>query len=281
MATETKIAGFAPLKFIAITTKKRKIAGFAPLKFIAITTKEREVAGFAPLNIFAIMAEQKRFAKNAMAGGALEDMKSVRLKESRSTSLNWRIRAERLRLEKAVQLGLIDESSAFCATGIAPVIANILHKKIGPDHQTLHDLCLTHANYFGFTTQSGDLMLKEQSAFVTDVKRNPAIRRSTGARFTEEEFWKFAKTEVLFESFIQAFPARRVETELQTVFDAEINRLWHVFGAGSYYSSEKWLRILNEEKRFCSVFVTYMPLAQLHEMEVKFHPNLPLHGCSR
>jgi hypothetical protein len=110
------------------------------------------------------------------------------------------------RLEKAVQLGLIDESSAFCATGIAPVIANILHKKIGPDHQTLHDLRLTHAIYFGFTTQSGDLMLKEQSAFVTDVKRNPAIRRSTGARFTEEEFWKFAKQRCCSSHLYKRFP---------------------------------------------------------------------------
>lgn len=66
------------------------------------------------------------------------------------------------RLETAVQLGLIDQSTALSATGIASVVENILHKQIGPDHQTLHDLCLTHAIYFGFTTQSGDRMRFEQ-----------------------------------------------------------------------------------------------------------------------
>ena len=47
------------------------------------------------------------------------------------------------RLERAVQLGLIDQTSALSATGIAPVIETILHKKIGPDHQTLLRHCMT------------------------------------------------------------------------------------------------------------------------------------------
>ena len=37
------------------------------------------------------------------------------------------------RLERAVQLGLIDQTSALSATGIASVVESILHKTIGPD----------------------------------------------------------------------------------------------------------------------------------------------------
>ncbi len=81
------------------------------------------------------------------------------------------------RLERAVQLGLIDQSSAFSATGIAPVIQNILHKKIGPDHQTLHDLFLTHAIYFGLVTIQ-TFALTRQDAMMMSGSRLSNNRRS-------------------------------------------------------------------------------------------------------
>ena len=131
-----------------------------------------------------------------------------------------------------------------------------------------------YAVYFGFTSLSGAQQEFEHSAFVTDPKRAAAFKHANGDRFTESYFWNLAKSQVLFQSHVRAYPARRIETELQTNFHDEPHRLWHIIGAGSYYSSEKWIKTFEEEQRICSVFVTYVKLSDLKN--VQFHHNLPL-----
>jgi hypothetical protein len=139
---------------------------------------------------------------------------------------------------------------------------------------TLGELFEEHAVYFGFTSLSGAQEVFERSAFVTDPKRTAAFKHANGDNFNEEDFWKIVKTEALFQSHVHAYPARRIETELQTIFIDQRNRLWHNAGSGSYYSSDRWLKIFQEEQRICTVFVTYVQLSDLKELQI--HPNLPL-----
>ena len=146
--------------------------------------------------------------------------------------------------------------------------------KIGNEEKTLHELFEEYAVYFGFTSLSGAQQEFEHSAFVTDPKRAAAFKHANGDRFTESYFWNLAKSQVLFQSHVRAYPARRIETELQTIFHDEPHRLWHIIGAGSYYSSEKWIKTFEEEQRICSVFVTYVKLSDFKN--VQFHHNLPL-----
>ena len=129
-------------------------------------------------------------------------------------------------------------------------------------------------SYFGFSSRDGRGLLEEKSAFVTDQRRKPAFKHGDGQFFTEDEFWKIAKVATLFESHVNARPARLVETELQTVFHDKMARLWHNKGAGSYYDSDRWIEVFTKEQRTCTVFVTYMRKIDLQG--VKFHAGLPL-----
>ena len=162
------------------------------------------------------------------------------------------------RLVKAVELGLIDKTAAFDEDGLFREISKILDMKIADENKTLDELFEEHAFYFGFTSLSGEQEEFEKAAFVIDTHRNAAFKHSNGDHFRAADFWKIAKTQVLFQSHVHAFPARRIETELQTVFLEQRNRLWHNAGSGSYYSSEHWLKIFEEEQRTCTVFVTYV-----------------------
>jgi hypothetical protein len=143
------------------------------------------------------------------------------------------------RLVRAVELGLINRTAAFEEDGLVQEISKILDMKIANENKTLDELFEEHAIYFGFTSLSGEQEEFEKAAFVIDTHRNAAFKHSNGDHFRAADFWKIAKTQVLFQSHVHAFPARRIETELQTVFLNQRNRLWHNAGSGSYYSSER------------------------------------------
>jgi hypothetical protein len=133
-----------------------------------------------------------------------------------------------------------------------------------------HNIC----RYFGFSSRDERGLLEEKSAFVTDKRRNPSFKHDNGSHFTEDEFWKIAKVATLFESHVNARPARLIETELQTIFHDKRERLWHNKGAGSYYDSVRWIEVFTKEQRKCTVFVTYMRKIDLQG--VTFHNGLPL-----
>ena len=174
---------------------------------------------------------------------------------------------------EAFSRGLI-EITYLASMNIDHEIMRILTKKIGETGLTLEELFPTHAIYFGFCSLSGRRLLEEMSAFVTDMRRNAAFKLDNGEYFTEEEFWRVAQAEILFESHINALPARLIETELQAIFHQQSSRLWYNIGAGSYYQSDRWIEVFTREQRTCTVFVTYVPKSDLQS--VKFHPDLPL-----
>ncbi len=184
------------------------------------------------------------------------------------------VRDVEARLVKAVELGLIEKTAAFDADGLFQELSKVLDMKIGTEGKTLEELFEDHGLYFGFTSLSGAQEVFEKSAFVTDPKRAAAFKHANGDRFNEADFWKIAETHVLFQSYVRAYPARRIETELQTIFFDPRNRLWHNAGSGSYYSSERWLKLFEEEKRICTVFVTYIKLSESKNLQI--HSNLPL-----
>ena len=80
--------------------------------------------------------------------------------------------------------------------------------KIGNEEKTLHELFEEYAVYFGFTSLSGAQQEFEHSAFVTDPKRAAAFKHANGDRFTESYFWNLAKSQVLFQSHVRAYPCR-------------------------------------------------------------------------
>jgi hypothetical protein len=86
--------------------------------------------------------------------------------------------------------------------------------KIGETGLTLEELFPAHAIYFGFCSISGHRLLEEMSAFVTDGRRNAAFKLANGEYFTEEEFWRVAKAEILLESHIYALPALKLSYKL-------------------------------------------------------------------
>jgi hypothetical protein len=74
-----------------------------------------------------------------------------------------------VRLAKAVELGLIEQTVAFDEGGLNREISRILHMKIkiGNEEKTLHELFEEYAVYFGFTSLSGAQQTFEQSAFLS------------------------------------------------------------------------------------------------------------------
>ncbi len=179
----------------------------------------------------------------------------------------------RARHEEAIRKGLID-ATTLASFKLELEIDRILGLKIGATGLTLEELFQDHAVYFGFCSLSAHRLREEESAFVTDRKRSPAFKKANGEQFTEEEFWRFAKEEILFQSHVIALPARLIETELQTIFHKCNSRLWHNIGSGSWYNSDRWIEVFTREQRTCTVFVTYVPKSDLQS--VKIHPDLPL-----
>ena len=173
-------------------------------------------------------------------------------------------------------LGLID-ADTLASFKLELEIARILGLKIGATGLTLEELFQDHAVYFGFCSLSEHRLREEESAFVTDARRIPALKNANGEQFTEDEFWSIAQVEILFQSHVIALPARLIETELQTIFHKRNSRLWHNMGAGSWYNSDRWIDVFTREQRTCTVFVTYMRKSDLHM--VKFHEDLPLFAC--
>ena len=102
------------------------------------------------------------------------------------------------RLVKAVELGLIDKTAAFDEDGLFREISKILDMKIADENKTLDELFEEHAFYFGFTSLSGDQEEFEKAAFVIDTHRNAAFKHANGDHFKAADFWKIAKTQVLF-----------------------------------------------------------------------------------
>jgi hypothetical protein len=187
-----------------------------------------------------------------------------------------RVHEVRARHEEAVRKGLID-ATTLASFKLESEIARILGLKIGTTGLTLEELFQDHAVYFGFCSLSEHRLREEMSAFVTDQRRTPSFKHVHGEYFTEDEFWRVAEVEILFQSHIVALPARLIETEMQTIFHDRSSRLWHNRGAGSWYGSARWIEVFSREQRTCSVFVTYMRKSDLHM--VKFHEDLPLFAC--
>jgi hypothetical protein len=96
-----------------------------------------------------------------------------------------RVHKVQARHEEAIRRGLIERTALACL-GIDTEIARILELKIGATGLTLEELFRDHAVYFGFCSLSGHRLREEESAFVTDPRRNPAFKQANGEYFTEE-----------------------------------------------------------------------------------------------
>ncbi len=100
-----------------------------------------------------------------------------------------------------------------------------------------------HLIYFGFSMRDGTGGFFEMFLFAMD-SQGPAFRKTTGEKIANPQdlLDMGFKTIVLHET---SFPynSRRLETMLHTHFWDERNRLWRARGAGSYYTSERHLKV--------------------------------------
>ena len=97
--------------------------------------------------------------------------------------------------------------------------------------------------YIGFTMQYGADGDDETCRFLMH-NQNPPFVQKNGRMLTKyQDAIDFGfKVVVLLETSF-AFNARRLETMLQTLFWDHPNRLWRKRGAGSYFVSERHLKV--------------------------------------
>jgi hypothetical protein len=97
--------------------------------------------------------------------------------------------------------------------------------------------------YIGFSMQHGAKGEYEQFRFAMH-DQSPPFAQKNGNKLTKpQDAFDFGfKVVVLLETSF-AFNARRLETMLQTQFWEHPNRLWRARGAGSYFVSERHLKV--------------------------------------
>ena len=92
--------------------------------------------------------------------------------------------------------------------------------------------------------RDGTVGWREMFRFALDSQGPPFVRR-TGEKLTKPQdlLDMGFKTMVLHETSF-AYNARRLETALQAHFWDERNRLWRARGAGCYYTSDHYIKVL-------------------------------------
>ena len=97
--------------------------------------------------------------------------------------------------------------------------------------------------YIGFTMRHGADGDYETFRFLMHGQNPPFVQKNGMMLTKHQDAIDFGfKVVVLLETSF-AFNARRLETILQTLFWDHPNRLWRLRGAGSYFVSERHLKV--------------------------------------